>query len=102
LAEWKTVCALAQAPQQGEVAEMEVQGITLCVANRDGHFAVLENECPHRGGPLGQGWLEGNAVLCPWHAWAFDLSTGAVQAPEHGSVKVYPARVEKGTLEVNF
>ena len=99
MAAWIKVCALAEAPAPGEAAEVELHGVPLCVANRDGQFSILDNECPHRGGPLGQGWIEGNAVLCPWHAWAFDLETGVVEAPEHGSVKVYPARVESGQLE---
>ena len=96
------LCRLTEAPKSGEVTEINVDGIAYCVANRDGQFAVLENECPHRGGPLGQGWLESNAVLCPWHAWAFDLGTGVVEAPEHGSVKVFPVRAEGEDLEVNL
>lgn len=100
LAEWKKLCAVAEAPQPGEVTEMDLQGKTLCVAHQEGRFAILENECPHRGGPLGQGWIEGNAVMCPWHAWAFNLETGITEPPEHDHVKVYPARVESDFLEV--
>lgn len=99
MAEWKRLCPVAEAPRAGEVTEAELGGVTLCLANRDGRFSVLENECPHRGGPLGQGWMEGNTVLCPWHAWAFDLDTGVVEPPEHGSVKVYPVRIEGEQLE---
>jgi len=43
---------------------------------------------------VGGGWVEDGAVMCPWHAWAFDVTTGVVRAPEHGRVDVYPLKVE--------
>lgn len=99
MAEWIRVCATSELPQPGEVAEANLQGKAVCVANRGGRFSILDNECPHRGGPLSQGWIEGDTVLCPWHAWAFHLDTGIVEAPEQGRVKVYPARIEADDLQ---
>ena len=55
----------------------EAAGRTLAVFNVDGRFYAIDNECSHRGGPLGDGDLEGHVVLCPWHAWRFRLSDGA-------------------------
>ncbi len=45
----------------------------------EGKIYALENTCPHRGGPLGEGSLEGSEVTCPWHAWTFDVKTGVCQ-----------------------
>ncbi len=100
MAEWIRICSLAEAPAAGEVTEAEVDGTVLCVANREGVFSALDNVCPHRQGPLGQGWLEGRAVLCPWHAWAFDLETGVAEPPEQAQVAVYPVRIEGNAVEV--
>ena len=100
MAEWMKVCSLAEAPALGDVTEAEVDGRMLCVANREGVFSVLDNVCPHRQGPLGQGWMEGNAVLCPWHAWAFDLATGVAEAPEQARVAVFQVRIEGSDVEV--
>ena len=41
-----------------------------------GKFYALDGICPHAGGPLGQGRLNGCIVTCPWHGWQFDVSTG--------------------------
>jgi nitrite reductase (NADH) small subunit len=41
----------------------------------DGFYA-LDGICPHQGGPLGRGLLEGCTVTCPWHGWQFDVTTG--------------------------
>ena len=100
--QWVRLCSLAEAPKPGSVAEMEAAGVAVCVANVDGRLAALDNWCPHRRGPLGQGWLEGNAVVCPWHSWAFDTATGQAQPPDTGHVDVLPLRVEGDDVLVNI
>lgn len=47
--------------------------------NVDGEIFALDNVCPHAGGPLGEGSLEGTIVTCPWHGWSFDVKTGECQ-----------------------
>jgi nitrite reductase (NADH) small subunit len=42
----------------------------------EGQFYAIDNICPHEGGPLGNGELEGAVVTCPWHGWQFDIKTG--------------------------
>ncbi len=91
---WERLCAIEEAPGPGDVREIEVGAVTLCVANLEGELCVLDNVCPHREGPLGQGWVEGRTVVCPWHAWAFDCRTGIAEPPEHAQVNVYPVRTE--------
>lgn len=92
--QWIPLCPLTDAPAEGAVAELDAAGTPICLARLHGELHALNNVCPHRQGPLAEGWIEGNAVLCPWHAWAFDLQTGAAAEPEHASVPVYPVRVE--------
>ncbi len=91
---WIALCTLAEAPAEGSVAEFDASGIPICLARLHGRLHALNNICPHRQGPLAEGWIEGDAVLCPWHAWAFDLQTGLTGPPEHASVPVYPLRTE--------
>ena len=49
---------------------------TAAVTHYDGEYAALDNNCPHQGGPLGQGRVEDDCVYCPWHGWQFDVETG--------------------------
>ena len=78
--------------------EIETCDRTICLANVDGELAALDNICPHRLGPLGQGWTENGAVICPWHSWAFNPRTGVAAPPDKGQVEVYPLRVEDGSI----
>jgi nitrite reductase (NADH) small subunit len=94
VAKWVRLCGLAEAPAIGQVAEAEVEGVAVCLANVNGELSALDNVCPHRQGPLGQGWIEGDAVVCPWHSWAFNVKTGLAEYPVHERVNMFPLRVD--------
>ena len=66
----------------GECKVVQAGGREVCLANVGGKFFAVDNTCLHRGGPLGEGIIEGNHVVCPWHGWQYDLTTGkATTAP---------------------
>jgi nitrite reductase (NADH) small subunit len=94
LAQWVKLCGLADAPAVGQVMESEVNGVAVCVANVGGEISAVDNICPHRQGPLGQGWLEGESVVCPWHSWTFHLKTGKGEFPVKEMIAVFPVRIE--------
>jgi nitrite reductase (NADH) small subunit len=102
VAQWVRLCGVADAPGVGMVTEAEVDGVRVCLANVDGEFSALDNVCPHRQGPLGQGWIEGEAVVCPWHSWAFDVKTGLATYPEKERVAVFPLRIEGENVLVDI
>lgn len=87
------ICAKSDLPRLGDAKEFNAGARTVCVANVDGKFCALDNECPHRGGPLAEGMVEDGKVVCPWHAWAFDPVTGATTASQE-RVPVYPLTIE--------
>lgn len=97
---WTKLCARNEAPAEGEVTEAEAEGVVVCLARVGGRLHAVENLCPHRDGPLGQGWIEGNAVVCPWHAWAFDLRTGVSRIPQFARVAVFPVREQEELVEI--
>jgi nitrite reductase/ring-hydroxylating ferredoxin subunit len=85
----------------GEGRVFEVPGRVLAVFNVDGRFYAIDNECPHRGGPLGEGDLDGTAVRCPWHAWRWDVTTGANVNNPAVKIACFPVTVEDGTIVVD-
>ena len=86
----------------GEGRVLEAGGRTLAVFNVDGVFYAIDNECSHRGGPLGEGDLEGTVVLCPWHAWRWDVTTGANVNNPAVKVGCYRVREQDGSLFVDL
>jgi len=80
-------------PTQPKMLESS-DGTQVAVFNVDGELCAINNICPHRGGPLGEGDLEGTLVSCPWHGWQFDVKTGKSPVNPAASVKTYPCRIE--------
>ena len=80
-----TVAQVNQVPP-GTCRTVEVEGIFLALCNVDGTFHVVDNTCPHAGGPLGEGCMDGELVECPWHGWRFNVRTG--ERPENPEIRV--------------
>jgi len=79
---------------EGEARVVDAPGRTLALFNVEGAFYAIDNACAHRGGPLGEGDLEGRIVVCPWHAWRWDVTTGRNANNPVVTVACYPVRVE--------
>ncbi len=77
----------------GTAKQVSVEGKELAVFNIDGTFRVIDNECPHRGGPLAEGDIEGCLVTCPWHAWQFDVTSGE-SVTDDMKVATYEVKVD--------
>jgi nitrite reductase/ring-hydroxylating ferredoxin subunit len=86
----------------GEGRVIEADGRTLAVFNVDGTLYALDNACPHRGGPLGDGDLDGRLVACPWHAWRWDVTSGANANNPAVRVPCFPVTVEAGEIFVDL
>jgi len=78
----------------GEGRVVDAAGKSIALFNVDGTFYATDNLCPHRGGPLGDGDLEGTVVLCPWHAWRWDVTTGSNSLNPAVRIACFPTRVE--------
>jgi nitrite reductase/ring-hydroxylating ferredoxin subunit len=102
MSDFVRICAQAELPAAGEVREVVAAGRTFCVANVDGTICVLNGECPHEGGPLGEGTLEDGRVVCPWHNYAFDARTGVNDQESDLVAQVFEARVEEGELRAKI
>lgn len=86
----------------GEMTIVDLEGQEIVVANLgQGEFVAFQNECPHRGGPLGEGLLDGTAVECPFHAGRFDVRTGEVLSPPpSAAIQTYRVLVEGEDVKV--
>ena len=63
---------------EGEMKKYQVQGTDILIARIDGKYYAVQNKCPHFGGDLSRGKLEGNVVTCPRHGSQFNLVDGSV------------------------
>ena len=78
----------------GEGRVVQAGGREVALFNVSGQFYAIDNICPHQGGPLGEGMLDGTEVTCPWHGWSFDVKTGVSTFNPSASVPSLKVKVE--------
>lgn len=90
---------LDQIPRGG-VTEALLDGEPVAVCKVGDQVYVLDNDCPHSGGPLGDGDLQGHTLSCPFHGWTFDVRDGICTLDATQRVKTWPAEVVDGVVVV--
>ena len=101
---WVRVARSEQLPlREGRVVLMADREIALFhLGNR---VLATDNRCPHQGGPLCDGLLTGDSVVCPLHAWKVNLADGRVERPTAAKdhcVRTYPTRIEDGVVSIQL
>ncbi|HEV2177626.1 MAG TPA: non-heme iron oxygenase ferredoxin subunit [Terriglobia bacterium] len=86
----------------GDCKAVEANGKTVALFNVEGAVFCLDNTCLHRGGPLGEGTLEGDVVTCPWHQWQYNVRTGENLMNPAVKVAVYPVQVEGDDVKIRI
>ena len=98
---YKKLARLDELPE-GALLEVVDGPNRYALCNVAGDVRAIHGVCPHHGGPLGQGSLEGPIVTCPWHAWEFDSSTGACTFIPDLRIPTYPVRIQSGDILVDL
>jgi len=78
----------------GAAKEVEHDGRIYALFNVDGKVSAIDGICPHQGGPLADGPIEGGCVVCPWHGWPFDVVTGKTTLNSRIRQQVFEVKVE--------
>jgi nitrite reductase (NADH) small subunit len=99
MAEWTPICLVTDIPSLGarRVARPTGLAVALFRTADDRVFALLDR-CPHKGGPLSQGIVFGDAVACPLHNWGIGLADGTARAPDDGCTPTFACRVDAGQV----
>ena len=88
----------ANALRAGQAGPVEVHGKRFALVRLASGFYALDNACPHRGGPLAVGFLDGCRLHCPLHGWGFDVTSGACDVRPEQSVATHPVVVREGKV----
>ncbi len=99
MAEFVKVASLSElAP--GAAKAIEVKGKAIALFNVEGTIYATDNTCLHQGGPLGEGELMGDVVICPWHQWEYNVRTGEMVGNSSVKLATYPVQVEGSDIKV--
>lgn len=96
------VCALEELPV-GLGRAFDIGGKVIGIfRTRGGEIRAMDNRCPHKGAPLTDGMIAGSCVVCPYHAFKYDLESGACDQASAPGVATYAVRVEGGKVFVRM
>lgn len=99
--EYVPVATTTEVPSGGcKVVQLHQRFVA--VFNVEGAFHAIDHECPHEGGPLGAGEVDGRIVVCPWHGWAFDVTTGHCPTSPDICVERFPLRVVGSEIQIQI
>ncbi len=101
--EWKVICKIDDIPPLGARRIKRDKGVEVAVFRNaeDKVFALLD-QCPHKRGPLSQGLVFGETVVCPLHNWQIGLADGCASAPDEGCTPRFSVRVENDEVALDL
>jgi nitrite reductase/ring-hydroxylating ferredoxin subunit/uncharacterized membrane protein len=98
--DWTTVTALVDL-QDGKPHRVEADGTPVMLLRQGDRILAVGATCPHLGGPLDEGMIDGETVTCPWHGSVFSLTDGAlIHGPAMMPIAAYEVRVEDGQVAI--
>jgi thiamine pyrophosphate-dependent acetolactate synthase large subunit-like protein/nitrite reductase/ring-hydroxylating ferredoxin subunit len=98
---WHRVAGTDELPED-QVKTVEAEGLTFALTHFEGTHALLGNACPHQGGPLGQGTIEGGRLRCPWHGWEFHPLTGKASEGYEADAETFPCETREDGIYVGL
>lgn len=98
---WHKALEYGELPE-GRVKPVTCDETTVAMTHYDGKYHALDNECPHQGGPLGEGSIEDGLLRCPWHGWDFYPDSGETPGEFDDCVTSYPVEEREDGIYVGF
>ena len=90
---WSDICDVEDIPVRGSRIVKAPTGCIAVFRTVDGDVFALDDQCPHKQGPLSQGIVHGRSVTCPLHNWVISLENGQAEGLDEGGTAVHQLRV---------
>ncbi len=101
-AKWNDLGSVSEL-QKKPLQQVSAGTTKIALIYRDGEFSAISGACNHVGGPLGNGRLDGDYVVCPWHNWKFHCKSGQGEPGfEEDAVPTYELKIDNDRLLVNL
>jgi nitrite reductase (NADH) small subunit len=90
-------CQLADLAE-GKPKACQVQGKSLTLVKLKDRVFAVDGTCPHRGGPLAEGFVAEDCIICPWHGWGFKLDSGQYVGSPGVGIRTHPVEIRDGAV----
>lgn len=100
--DWLEIGRLDDIPKRGARVVKTARGDIAIFRTMDDQVFALDDKCPHKGGPLSQGIIQGDSVTCPLHNWVISLKTGEAQGADQGCTRTIAVRLQEGKILLSW
>lgn len=97
--QWHRVAAPDELADR-QVKPVNPAGKLIALTRIGDRYGAIDGVCPHQGGPLAEGTIDGGVLRCPWHGWGFDPLTGKDKDGRHADVAAYPVELRPDGIYV--
>lgn len=73
---------------------VQVNGREIALFKINGKICAVDQICPHQGGPIAEGGIDGTIISCPWHGWSFDAQSGECTFNPAVKLDTFPVKEE--------
>lgn len=82
------------------IKKISAGGKKLCLVKYEDTYFALSAKCPHAGADLSTGWCESGKIICPFHRYAYNLSTGRGSEGQGDYVQTYPVEIRENSIYI--
>lgn len=100
--DWLDIGTLNDIPKRAARLVKTARGDIAVFRTMDDQVFALDDKCPHKGGPLSQGIVQGEAVTCPLHNWVISLRTGEAQGADQGCTRTIAVKLQEGRILLSW
>ena len=91
---------LAEAVAPGGLLRVDIDDESYIVTNIDNRLAVFRNECAHQGWSLDGGQIDDGVLVCPWHGFRYDATSGECLSAPGAQLQQVPMRLDDGRISI--
>jgi nitrite reductase (NADH) small subunit len=100
--DWLDIGTLNDIPRRAARVVKTARGDIAIFRTMDDQIFALDDKCPHKGGPLSQGIVQGESVTCPLHNWVISLRTGEAQGADQGCTRTIAVKLQEGRILLSW
>lgn len=100
--DWLDIGTLNDIPKRAARVVKTARGDIAIFRTMDDQLFALDDKCPHKGGPLSQGIVQGDSVTCPLHNWVISLKTGEAQGADQGCTRTIAVKLQEGRILLSW
>jgi nitrite reductase (NADH) small subunit len=100
--DWLDIGTLNDIPKRAARVVKTARGDIAIFRTMDDQVFALDDKCPHKGGPLSQGIVQGESVTCPLHNWVISLKTGEAQGADQGCTRTIAVKLQEGRILLSW